>query len=330
MNGRVRRGIASASGAVCIGLAAPARPALAQSGEVPARECCLELLFTIGGRALALGDAVAARTSPGSLFVNPATLANVHEDQLVVHNADTSIEKSNTFSVIVRSEVAGTFGLSYRLVDYGDQEATDINMIPTGTVSTLAHVLTASYSTSVMSGLNAGVSYKLYQFRQDCRGFCNEATGFSATTHGLDLGVQYLPAALPALQLGAAVTHLGFALQVVNSEQASTMPVRLRAGAAYEAGHHFVADSAIAVWTSADMVVNPHDGRTYLNVGVDLSLDQTIFLRGGYGGGGGLTGGAAAGVGIRYGRFDVDVAKSFVSSPVDESDPAQISFAVHF
>jgi len=333
VNRRDRRGPAAgvtAAAAVLSCLLAPALPALAQTGGAPATECCPELLLTIGGRALALGDAIVARSSPGSLFANPALLADVTDDQFIVHNADTAIGESNTFSLVIRSEVAGTFGLSYRLIDYGDQDKLDQNGIPVGSFGTLAHVLTASYATHVFQGLNAGVSYELYQFREDCRGFCDDFQSVPATTHSVDLGVQYVPRSLPALQLGAAVANLGFPLQVVNFEQASPLPLRLRVGAAYEAGHHFLADSAFAVWTSADLVTSPRDGRPHLNVGIDVSVEETVFVRAGYGGGIGLTGGAAAGIGVRYGRFEVDIAKSFVRSPIDDADPIQVSFSIRF
>lgn len=331
MNRRVRRGLAAALAAVWICVLAPAAPLRAQGGEVSASECCLPLLFTIGGRALGLGNATTARTATGGLFVNPALIAGLADDQFIIHKADTEIEKTTTLSVIVVSEVAGTFGVTYRLIDYGDQDAIDENGIPTGSFGTAAHVLTATYATDVFAGLNAGVSYKLYNFRQDCRGFCGSNVGFSATTHGLDLGAQYAPPALPPLRLGAAITHLGFPLQVVNREQASPMPARLRIGAAYEAGHHVMADSAFAVWASADLEISPKNGRTHLNVGVDVSVEEAVFLRGGYGGGGnGLSSGLAAGVGVRFDRFEVDIAKSFASSPIPGDEAIQFSFAIKF
>jgi hypothetical protein len=65
-------------------------------------------------------------------------------------------------------------------------------------------------------------------------------------------------------------------------------------------------------------------------VGIDVSIEETVFVRAGYGGGTGLTGGAAAGIGVRYGRFEVDIAKSFVTSPIDDSDPIQVSFSIRF
>lgn len=297
---------------------------------VPATECCLPLLFTVGARALGLGDAVTARTSAGSLFANPATLADVADDEFLVHNTRTSLEQSNTFTLLIRSEVAGTFALSYRLVDHGEQDARDPNGNPTGRIGVFEQILTASYATRVTAGINAGISYKLYQFRQDCRGFCG-IEGFSATTHGIDAGVQVRPPRIESLELGASIVHLGFPLQVINAGQASPMPTRVRVGAAYEAAHHFSADTTVAAWLVLDVVASPRDAsQSLVNAGAEFSLDRTLFLWLGYAGGSGLTGGASVGVGLVYDRFDVGVSKSFLSSPIDDSEPLQVTFGIRF
>ena len=321
--------------AACLLVVAPmvfVNPARAQGAAdtVSAQECCLPLLFAVSARSLGLGDAVTARSAPGAVFANPALVADIERDQFAIHSANTTIEKSTTLSLLIRSEVAGTFGIAYRLIDYGESEATDENGNPTGRLALFEQVLTATYATRVGNGLNAGVNYKLYQFRNDCRGYCG-GEGTSATTHGLDLGLQYRPSRIPDVQVGAAIVNLGFPLQVVNEAQASPMPVRLRFGAAYEIAHHFRADRQLEAWAHGDIVANPRDpGDLIVNLGGELAVEQTIFLWAGYAGGSGLSGGAGVGVGLRYDRFDAGVAKRFISSPIDESEPTQVSFGIRF
>lgn len=304
-------------------------PVAAQSGEVGATECCLSLLFPIGARALGLGGAISAVPDGGAFFVNPALLAGLRHDEFFVHNARTSIETSNTFTLLIRSDVAGAFALSYRLVDLGEQQVTDDPGNTIGTLSFLEHVLTASYATPVTHGLNAGISYKLFQSRQDCRGFCGES--LVGTTHGVDLGAQYRPFESRVLSFGASLMHLGFPLQVINKEQASPTPARLRLGAAYEVLHHFRPDSLAELWLSTDLVSSWRgSGVRNLNVGAELSFERTLFVWAGYGGGSGILGGIGVGVGLNYDRFDVGVAKSFVATLVDESDPFQVTFGIRF
>ena len=309
--------------------AAVAPPAVASAQDlVPSQECCLPLLFPIGARTLALGDAVTARSDPGALFANPAVLAGIESDQFIVHTASTELERSNTFSLLIRSEVAGTFGLSYRLLDHGEQTATDPSGNPIGTLSVVEQVLTASYATRVVAGLSAGVNYKLYQLRQDCRGFCG-IEPFAATTHGIDAGLQYRP--IPVLEVGASLLHFGFPLQVVNAEQASPLPTRYRVGAAYEVLHHVEAGTAAEFWLLADVVGGFRDGGSPItHVGAELAIDRSIFLWSGWSGGTGLFAGGAVGVGLRYSRFDVAVAKSFVATVVGGQEPFQVSFGLRF
>lgn len=334
MKAHVRRIIGwtpAAATLILLALSGVVRPAAAQSGEgVPSDECCLTLTYTVGARALGLGQAITALSDASAFFVNPALLAGLIDDEFLVHNAPTSIDKSNTFTLIITSTVAGNFALSYRLVDLGEQESLNGPGDPAGTLSTIEHVLTASYATNVISGVGAGVSYELYQSRAICQGFCTSGNLIS-TTHAIALGLHYSPARLHALQVGASLVHLGFPLQAINAEQADPTPARVRIGAAYEVLHHFQADSTTLLHLSMDYVDRWRGpGDAVLNVGAEMSFQNTILLRAGYAGGNGLSSGGAVGVGVRYDRFDIGIATSFVSTPADESPPYQVTFGIRF
>jgi hypothetical protein len=302
----------------------------AQSGadeRVSAEECCLPLLLHVGARAVGLGNALTARPGADALFVNPAALGWLTRDEFRVHSSETDIETSTAFSLAFRIGRAGTIAATYRLVDYGEVEATGEFGEPIGTLRLLHHALMGSFGTILTPGVAAGISYKLYQFRQDCRGSC---TGFAATTHAVDAGVQYHPPLWRALQLGASVVHLGTALQVINAEQEDPTPVRIRAGGAYELMHHFTSDSTTALWASLDVSGSWREGvAPVIGSGLELTLDETIYVRGGYTTGSGRNAGGAVGVGLRYDRFDIGIAKTFVSSTTGQ-DPYHITFAVGF
>ncbi len=305
-------------------------PTAAQSGGVSAQECCLSLLFPVGARAMALGNAIAARPDGGALFANPAALASLDSDEFFVHSLTTSLEKATSFTLLIHSNVAGSFALSYRLVDLGEEQRTDGSGNVTGTLAIFEQVVVATYSTQIVAGLSAGVSYELFQDRQDCRGFCQGADG-SATTHGVDVGVQYRPARLPALMVGASLVHFGFPLQVRNQAQADPTPARLRVGGAYDVLRHFRQDSVAEAWVSAEVVASPrNNGELVLNLGGEVIIEETILFWAGHGGGTGLFNGIAVGVGLKYDRFDVGVAKTFASTPLDDEDPFQVTFGIRF
>jgi hypothetical protein len=316
------------------GLLAALEPAAAQQETLRDRrttavECCVQLLVPVGARATALANTLIAQGGPDAVFVNPAGLAALERDELRIHNAEAEVESSNAFGLAFRIGGAGVLGLTYRLSDWGESQATDPSGNPTGTLRHLYHYLVAGFGTSLGPDLSAGVSYRVFQWRNDCSGYCMEA-GFAATTHGVDFGAQYHPAAWPALRLGASLTHLGPALQVLNAEQADPMPTRVRVGAAYELAHHFTSDTTMALWATAGLAGSLRDGvGRRASLGLELILDRTIYVRAGYGADQAAQAAGAVGVGLRYDRFDIGIARSFMDASSTIA-PFQITFAVGF
>jgi hypothetical protein len=310
------------------------RPGSAQgqgsADKVSAAECCAVLLYTVGARSLGLGDAVTAATSPGAIFANPAAIGGIVTDQFVVHSASTPLDTRTTISLLLNSEVAGTFGVTYRLIDLGEIPSTDENGVVTGNTSNYFQLLVATYATRIAGSFFAGVNYKLFQFRIDCQGYCG-GEEVSATTHVVDLGVHFESARIPWLRVGASVVNFGFPLQVVNDAQADPTPLRLRAGVGYEIAHHLREDRQVQVWLYGDVVASPRDpGASKLNVGAEMSVEETIHVWAGYAAGSsGLTAGAGVGVGLTYDRFDAGISKSFATTP-DQSEPTQLSFGIRF
>jgi hypothetical protein len=300
--------------------------ARAQSSGVGASECCLSLLIPVGGRSLALGNAMTARASADGFFINPAAIAAIPAGELRVHSSKTDIETTTAVTALLRIAHAGTLGFSVRTVDNGDVETSDAQGNPTGTLHVSDQAFYATFATVLVPGLRLGVTYNFY----DCAGVCGQPV-LKATTHAVDFGVQLDPKRIPYLSLGAAVNHAGLRLQVNNADQAAITPARLKVGAAYELMHMFGTDSTTELWGSFDATSAWHsDVDPQAGFGLELSLDRTLFVRGGWASGTGRGTGTALGIGFVYQRFDVSVAKSFVSSSGDESPPIQISLAVRF
>lgn len=308
----------------------------AQSSDdaVSGTECCKPILIPVAARTIALGQALTTRGAAEGVFYNPAGLIEIPDDQFYAHRSTLVDAQVNTFSLIVHSSLAGVFALTYRLIDFGESEATEDPNAPTGTLRLIDQILVATFATRISGDWSAGASYKLYDFRSTCSGFCGADAVYSGTTHMVDVGTQYKPKRIKSLVLGASLMHTGLALQINNAAQADPTPARLRVGASYEVGQHLVKDSSIAVLLYTDVVQRIRDlGKPGVNVGVEVALDQTIFIRAGHAmTGDGLTlGGAGIGVGLKYQRFDVGVAKTFATSLQDfEGEPVHISFGVTF
>jgi hypothetical protein len=293
------------------------------------------MLFPISARSVALGQAVTARAGADGIFFNPAALIDLTQDQVVVHRSSVGIDQETqqltTVSLLIHSKVAGVFGLTYRLLDYSTDDATDENNNRTGTLHTYDQVLIASFATAIGRDLSAGLNYRLYNWVINCDGLCGIESE-SATTHMLDAGLRYAPRTFPQLLLGASILHAGQKLQVNNAFQADFTPTRFRVGAAYDASRLITADSTVAVWLYTDAVARLHDARQPgINLGAEVILDNTIFFRAGHvSEADGISfGGTSVGIGVRYQRFKVDVAKSVSNAPA-LGEPFYVSFGLTF
>lgn len=309
----------------------PGAPRLVAELQAASGECCLMLLFPIGARRAALSEAVTSVESPDAVFYNPAGLAEVTDEHFVLHHLANQTVQVDAFTLLFSPGNIATFGLSYGLIDHGDQDVTgNQSDLPIGRITMRDHLLIASFSASVTAGVSAGLNYKYYRWRIDCSGQCQEAE-LDAATHGLDFGVQYRPLWLGQARIGASLLNVGFPLQVVNSEQADRMPTRLRVGVSYDVMRHLDPAGPYRLWLLVDAEEEDWKQPTSPtpSMGLELSAGDVIFLRGGYGAGDGITSGFAVGVGVVYSRFDVAVAKR-VSGAGFGDDPFQLTVDVGF
>ena len=121
-------------------------------------ECCLPLLLPVTARSISLGQALTARSGADAIFYNPASLAGVGKDEFVIHHQATFEGQDIAITVAIDAGLAGSFGLTYVLMDKGQSDATSEGGQVTGTVAVRYHQLIASYATPVTAGLRAGVS----------------------------------------------------------------------------------------------------------------------------------------------------------------------------
>jgi hypothetical protein len=299
--------------------------------SVPASECCLQLLFPIGARAVALGQSLVTASTSDVLFVNPAGLAWLTKGQFVAHHGNVTQAQMDAVSLFFTPKGIGTIGVTYHLFDEGQSDAFDPQGFPIGTLSTREQLVILSFATPVVRGVTAGLNFKLYQFRNDCAGSC-AGSQFTGTTQEVDVGLQYHARNPRGLRLGLALNNAGFKLQVINVEQSDPPPTRLRVGASYEVMQHFRPDTTMELWVTAQADSRMRGGAGVVpSLGVELSLNKTIFLMSGYRGGSGLNTGLGVGVGLQYQRFFIAVAKAFSSSSINpQGEPPQLTFAVSF
>ena len=302
-------------------------------GEDPgSTEGALFLLLPVGAKAVSLGRAVTALDGSESAFWNPAGLAAVDTSQVVLLRGDPLAGTSTAFSVLWAGPGVGAIGVSYQLLDVGSQELRDSDGNDLGSISVRNHLGVVSAAAQLVESVRLGVNFKVVQFRRSCRGICSDA-GTTATTYAFDAGLQILPT--ERLRIGAMLAHIGPRLQVLNADQADPLPARARLAFAYNLIALVTDDEELGGWLAVEVQDRLRElGSLSLYLGAELTagMSEALFLRAGY-----VLGdldqedGARVGLGFRYERFDLSIAKSLaVSTLTGETEPVHVTFSIRF
>jgi len=302
--------------------------------ESSAPEGALFLLLPVGAEGVSLGRAMTAVTSAESAFWNPAGLAGLDRTELLIIRGDPLAGVSTALSWLLVRQPFGVLGLSYHLLDGGEQNLVDDQQNVRGTISIRSHVGVVSAATRLIGWLDVGLNMKIVRFDLTCRGQCDDS-GVQSSGWSGDVGLQAQPFANLPLRFGAMVAHFGPKFQVVNAAQADPLPTRIRLSAAYEVLQHFSPPPDLALWVRfevEDRLRQSGEAPSFY-VGTELvaGTDDAIFLRASH---------AreeikeadeiAFGAGLRFQRFELALARSFTSSILEGSEPVYVSFAVLF
>lgn len=304
----------------------------------PASEGALTLLLPVGAQGVALARAMTAVPGPEAAFWNPAGLRALEQGgRFMVFHSGHLAGEATAFSLLFSHPAVGTGGLSYQLLNLGDQDYRDREGNVLGTVSFRDHLAVLSFATAVASGLDAGVNFKMVQSRVICRGDCSEA-GVTGTTFALDGGLLFVARAPLPLRAGLMVAHVGPPLQLINVAQADPLPTRLRLAGALEipqAREVIAGGAAWLIFEVEDRARQMGSPVFYFGgeVSVAVGADYEFQLRAGYGAGqGGIPAGAAVGLGLTVQRFAIGLAKRYASGGgvSAEGEPAHVTFGVSF
>lgn len=306
----------------------------AQSSGAPASEGALFLLLPVGAEGVSSGRAMSAKSSQEAAFWNPAGLAEINRGRFLMYRGETLAGEATAISMLFTPESWGTFGLSYQLLDVGTQDLTDSEGMTLGSITIRSHLGILSFAAPITRRVSTGVNFKLVQFRVDCRGQCDNP-GIAASTYAVDLGLQATPIDRIPLRLGAMIAHLGPKLQVVNAEQADPLPTRMRVSASYNVLEHFLENEDFEFWTTVELEDrwrDPGSPSTYFGTEFSSGTADVVYVRAGY-----VVGridqpdGAAVGMGIRYERLELAVAKSLARPGLGgESEPIHVTLGILF
>jgi hypothetical protein len=314
----------------------PPGPVVSASGifsaEPSSTEGALTLLLPTGAQGVGMGRAMTAIPGAQSAFWNPAGLARLEDGHFIVMRGNHLAGDATAFSLILARQPIGVLGLSFQLLDLGDQDFRDSEGNVLGSVAFRDNLVIVSFSTQLLPLLDLGLNFKIFQSRITCRGECSSVTG---TSYALDAGILSEPLSPRPLRVGLMVAHVGPNLQIINVEQADPLPTRLRAAVAYEVLHHLLQMPGIHLWLTGEVEDRWRAlGSPVLYLGGEMVVGEgdLFFVRTGYGQGQtGQAAGASVGFGLRYDRFDIGIAKRVSGTPLSsESEPVHVSFGVVF
>ena len=286
------------------------------------------LKIGVGARAAGMGESFVAVASDGSaIFWNPAGLASLKKNELLLEHNNWIADISFDFgAIVIPTASSGTFALFVAALTMGEMERrTEYEPEGTGELFDAVDLaLGVSYATYITQnfafGMNAKfVKQKIWQ---------ETANGFA-----VDLGIIY-HTELEGLSLGMALSNFGSKMQMdgtdlkrfididpntdgnntqiiakLNTEEYD-MPLIFRIGLAYD-----LIKTDFQRITLAFDAISPNDYKEYVNGGLEYSYSDYFFLRGGYKG---------------IGLSDSEVGFSLgggVNIPFDESFQMKVDYA---
>ena len=311
-------------GAAALFLCAFASIAVAQGGA--ANSGALDLLLPIGARGTALNGAMVAETGGEAIWWNPAGLARTTRAEFGIDHFSTFLVDGNALSLLLTAGPVGTFGLSYRLFNFGETPVTSGTGEEIGTSSLESRTLGGSFATTFGDRLAGGISFRLYQISNPCTGSCGNVVAGSSNDATVDAGIQYRSSPNGILTIGAMVANMGPKLQIHDQPQADPLPTRLHVGLSVTPSSPN-GDPALRLRFSAEYVAGPSlTANQEFRLGGEVGYKSgvtTVYARGGL-----VTlsyesvqAGPTIGFGLQNQRVQLDVARVWEHFSTDLGKP---------
>jgi len=292
------------------------------------------LLLPSGARAVGLGGAVTALASPEAAFWNPAGLAGLSRGRIMLTRGEHITGDALGVSLQYGWERRAVLGVTYQLLDEGTQDATDIDGNVIGSFTSRNHLAVVSVATTLGARLDLGANLKYLRFELGCRGQCPDGR-VRSTSYAVDLGARGRPLSALPVDLGVSLLHLGPDFRNEDAQQQAPLPARVRAGISWEPWSLMIEEERLAVLVLLDVedrLRDPGDPAILLGAEFSAGTEDRVYVRGGYTlvRGTGLDG-AAAGLGLRFDRFELELARSLPRGAIaSQQEPVHLTLALRF
>lgn len=316
----MRRRLSSAALAAALLSAAGAQFAAAQSTS--GTDAGVFLLLPTGAQSVGMGQAfVAAVGGSESVWWNPAGLAGQTKHELAIHHSQTIAATGDVLAFVIPSKHRGAFALSVNILNPGEQQVTDDQNQPVGVILPRDLVFAATYAARFGDSFNAGLTYKVIQFRVDCSGQCATVGTFVNSSNAADAGVQYRAKGSP-LGFGLAVRNFGGKVRAGSSGPADALPTRTDAGFLYHivSLDKYLKDTEVN--GAASVVATRGESGASFRIGAEIVYQNEIHFRAGYvADRKNNDSSPSLGFGIQNGHLGFDIARSFGGLSADAGQP---------
>jgi hypothetical protein len=306
----------------------------AQGGGLPTEEGAPFLLLPTGARGVGMGRAMTALPSAEAGWWNPAGLARLEGGRALLTRGEHITGDALGVSIVTRVRGLGVVGGSYQLLDQGTLDATDGEGNVVGSLTIRNHLALVSYALPLWRWLDVGANLKYLRFELGCRGQCPEGR-VRSSSYALDLGARGQPLPGRPLDLGVSLVHVGPEFRNEEAGIGAPLPARPRAGFAWEPWSTFIEEERLAVLLALDVedrFREPGDPAVMVGAEFSAGTEDRIYIRGGYTllRATGVEGGAA-GFGVRYDRFELDLARALPSGVIaSQQEPVHLTLGIRF
>jgi len=312
-------------------LIATRRVASAQSGIPNGLEGGTELLLPTGARGLGAAQAiVASGFGAEAIFRNPALIA--HGPREVAFNIAQQtgglVVADATGSVVWPVPRVGSFALTIRVLNEGEQPSVDDQQQVVGSFVPLAFIVAGTFAAQFGSRLEAGLTLKFLQLTSWCTGSCDLPPS-PPRTAAIDLGVRYVLTTDSLIAIGASGLNLGLPLQVNDSPQADPLPKRALIGVAVSPKFPQLPKEA-RIHAEVDMIKALSIGGPGFLFGGELGWTNQYSARAGYQLNGPIGSGPTFGVGFATAKLHVDFAQILTDAGAGEGKPTFLSLRYVF
>jgi len=309
-----------------------------QAAATPeSRAAVLFLLIEPGARAIAMGESyVAIADDATASYFNPAALSGQSNKKLNFTHSKwlPGLAEDMSYEFLAYSQPVegwGNVGLNISLLNMGEQTRTDERGNIQGEFRSYDLALSVAYGAEVGDDLAAGIGLKFIRSNLADQGAGIERGKGVGNSFAADIGLLWR--VTPGLNFGVALRNLGPKIAYIDASQADPLPQHIVLGMAYElldTQYHdvllsmdvykpLIADGSfvsnlVKAWTDeglSDEVkeMDLHVGGEY-RYGLSARKDEAFFaMRAGYSlDHDGDLKTPTFGVGVRYNRFQVDVA----------------------